>query len=372
MSSTVEVVESRRPLFDECRDLLQRQQSAFIEIGQQFDQDTLDHPLAPEKVERIIQFSPAKMRKHLRLVLSGKKVNPIRERRALAMWKEKKVRTHDANRKRYTRAWDRRHREPVSPPQRLSDGRHPDSTWTKKFDDMMQETRKRIESRGGLGFIPQDEAIALAGRVILMACLVTDPNAGRWTPRLTEWQDLPWESWHNGEQLDGRLWGEVEVAKRMHETRRLLMGLMFHRHNAEKWVPLLKKAMKTWKRLVPQASSSSKPLRSKTWQEVLPLMERHIEAHGFTNYRELAAAVGCSPALIAKIKHKSTKLKAAVARKKHRKKVVPLSPMILDNAVQTTEASPDADRDAELQHLVAEQTADDLADRRTMKARRRR
>lgn len=94
------------------------------------------------------------------------------------------------------------------------------------------------------------EAIPLAGRIILMAALVADPGAGG-EPRITQWQDVPWDYQRDGKRLDGSLWVDDDAdIDRVTGTRYLLRKFMFERRDSLANIKLIQDAVLTWNRLV--------------------------------------------------------------------------------------------------------------------------
>jgi len=253
MSNAAQVIETNQSLFDDCRSLLKHPKFA-AEIGPQFDRDTLDQPMAPAVIECIVANSPLNMRPKLAKQLQSRMVNPLRQRKAIELRKEKKQRTSDPNRKRHTRAWNSRHvpAAPPDSPSRLSNGQPPESTRCNRFFGVLQEIRKQLRDKEGFVSMQPHEAIPLAGRVILMAALIADTAAKDWLPRLTEWQDVPWDYQRDGERLDGHTWVDDDAdVDRVTGTRYMLRKFMFEGPDwkVKENLDLIDEAVKQWKRL---------------------------------------------------------------------------------------------------------------------------
>lgn len=109
------------------------------------------------------------------------------------------------------------------------------------------ELEQKYESEGGFAKIKAKSRRDMAELVLLVAALIVDPDAEEWSPRLTGWQDLPWEVRTDGERKDGSTW--IDDDAEMPPTRRAI-GEMLLGRNSEVWLHIVKEAVIVMKQVL--------------------------------------------------------------------------------------------------------------------------
>lgn len=103
-----------------------------------------------------------------------------------------------------------------------------------------RELEQEYVALGGLANIKKRQRLDLAELVLLITAVIVDPDAEEWSPRLSNWQDLPWEVRIAGERMDNRLW---TYGMDIHTTRRQIGEQLLGR-DSDRWLHIAGEAVK--------------------------------------------------------------------------------------------------------------------------------
>ena len=113
-----------------------------------------------------------------------------------------------------------------------------------------------------------------------------------------------------------------------------------------------------------------------SWEDAKKKAEQYVKRNGYPGFKPLVRAIGCGVGTLKKAIERSTYLTARKAEHEAKRKgkphETPLTGVVLDNAVQSTESDPSdvlASKEARLKELVDEQGVDMRRDARRPQSR---